>query len=391
VFIIRLIRFLRGYVVFIAVGGFAERFLNGLREQNIALWDLKTSPESITGKISARHYRTAAKFAVKSGIRMRMKEKCGLPFFTRKYRKRFGLMVGTALFLCLLIFVQNFVWTLEVKGNERNSTERIRYVLSEYGLQTGAFLPSLDIRKIEEQAVLELEHISWMTINNYGSKVVVELKETVDPPKVIDDDLPVNIIALKSGVVRRTEAYEGKLVVEPGQIVSHGDLLISGVLDGSEEKVTFTHARGKIYAETFFTETFEVMKEENVTRETGKRITRNYLKLFEWTLPLFLSLPVNGEYRISVNVSPVCLFGNELPFSLLQKHYDELQTTKVIYDKDSAEYYLEQRRKNYRDTQLSDVDILSEEVSFSELDDRYRLTVDYTCLENIALEQKLFQ
>ena len=208
---------------------------------------------------------------------------------------------------------------------------------------------------------------------------------------MIDEDLPVNIVAAKSGVVRRTEAYAGKLVVEPGQIVSRGDLLVSGVLDGSGEDVSFTHARGKIYAETFFTEVFEVMKEEDIKKETGKSITKNYLKLFGWTLPLFISLPINGEYRISVSESPVCLFGSELPFSLIQKRYDELQTMKTVRDKASAEYSLEQQRDNYRDTQLADVEVLSEETTLSELNDRYRLTVDYTCLENIALEQKLFQ
>ena len=119
--------------------------------------------------------------------------------------------------------MQNFVWTLDVEGNESNSTERVTYVLQELGLRPGAFIPSLNIKEIENKAVLELDNIAWFTINNYGSRVVVEMKETVPPPEILDETTPCNIVAAKSGVVRRTEIYACLLYTSQPPLQRHTD------------------------------------------------------------------------------------------------------------------------------------------------------------------------
>ena len=62
-FIIRILRLFRGYVTFVASGGFFERFLNLVSKRNISLWDMQTTPEEITGKVYAKDYKDFAKFA----------------------------------------------------------------------------------------------------------------------------------------------------------------------------------------------------------------------------------------------------------------------------------------------------------------------------------------
>ena len=147
-FIIRIVRFLKGYVLFQASGGFFERFLNLISKRNISLWDMETSPEETTGKVYVEDYKSLAEFARQCGVRLRVKERFGFPFLTYKYRKRLGLFIGAFAFIVLIIIMQNFVWTLDIVGNERNSTERVNYVLQELGLRPGAFIPSLDLQEI---------------------------------------------------------------------------------------------------------------------------------------------------------------------------------------------------------------------------------------------------
>lgn len=390
-FIIRILRLLRGYVIFEASGGFFERFLNLVSKRNISLWDMETSPEEIRGKVYAKDYKLLALLARQCGVRLRVKARFGLPFLTYKYRKRLGLFIGAAAFVILIVVMQNFVWTLDIEGNDRNSTERVYYVLQELGLRPGAFIPSLDIREIENRAVLELEHISWFTINNYGSRIVVEMKETTDPPEIIDQDAAANVIASKAGVVRRTEVYSGKQVVEVGDVVAKGDLLVSGALDGNPNQVEFKHARAKIFAETYFDETFEVMKSETSKAKTGNQFDRNYLVVFGCKIPLFIALPLSGEYETTVSESPVSLFGMGLPLSIETLHYEEYESDQVSYDAESAKAKLEEINENYKTTQLEGIEILSEETEFVELEDRFQLKASFICYENIALEQKLFQ
>lgn len=390
-FIIRIVRFLKGYVLFQASGGFFERFLNLISKRNTSLWDMETSPEETTGKVYVKDYKSLAEFARQCGVRLRVKERFGFPFLTYKYRKRLGLFIGAFAFIVLIIIMQNFVWTLDIVGNERNSTERVNYVLQELGLRPGAFIPSLDLQEIENKAVLELDHISWFTINNYGSRIVVEMKETTDPPEIIDEDTAANVIASKAGIIRRTEVYSGKSVIEVGDVVAKGDLLVSGILDGNPDQTEFKHARAKIFAETYFDETFEVMKEETSRKKTENEFDRNYLVVFGCKLPLFLAFPLSGEYEVDIKDVPISILGLELPFSIKTLHYQEYESETIKYSADQAKIRLEEIYANYKETQLNEAEIISEESEFIELNDRYQLKASLVCYENIALEQKLFQ
>ena len=390
-FIIRIVRFLKGYVLFQASGGFFERFLNLISKRNISLWDMETSPEETTGKVYVKDYKSLAEFARQCGVRLRVKERFGFPFLTYKYRKRLGLFIGAFAFIVLIIIMQNFVWTLDIVGNERNSTERVNYVLQELGLRPGAFIPSLDLQEIENKAVLELDHISWFTINNYGSRIVVEMKETTDPPEIIDEDTAANVIASKAGIIRRTEVYSGKSVIEVGDVVAKGDLLVSGILDGNPDQTEFKHARDKIFAETYFDETFEVMKEEKSRKKKENEFDRNYLVVFGCKLPLFLAFPLSGEYEVDIKDVPISILGLELPFSIKTLHYQEYESETIKYSADQAKIRLEEIYTNYKETQLNEAEIISEESEFIELNDRYQLKTSLVCYENIALEQKLFQ
>lgn len=390
-FIIRLLRLFRGYVTFIASGGFFERFLNLISKRNIDLWEMKTTPGEITGNVYVKDYKILSELAKQCGVRLRAKKRFGLPFLVHKYRKRVGIFIGLTAFFLLIIVMQSFVWTLDVKGNERNSTERVNYVLGELGLRPGAFIPMLNLREIEDKAVLELDHIAWFTINNYGSKIVVEMKESTDPPDVIDKDAAVNVVASKAGVIRKTEIYAGKSVIEVGNVVAKGDLLVSGILDNDPNKIEFKHARAKIFADTYFDEIFEVLKEEKIKTKTGNAFDRNYIVLFGCKIPLFIAFPVSGEYETTISVTALHLFGMELPISLQSVHYEECKTQTNIYDRESAKKELNDIFSNYKTTQLTNAELLNEETEFIELKDRYQLKVSFVCYENIALEQRMFQ
>lgn len=341
-------------------------------------------------KVYARDYKQLARMARKTGVRLRVKERFGLPFLTHKHRKRLGAFIGICAFCVLMLVMQNFVWTLEVKGNERNSTERVMHVLGELGLRQGAFIPSLDIHDIQDKAVLELDNISWFTINNYSSGIVVEMKEAEDPPNIIDENAACNVVALKAGVIRRTEVYAGKCMVEVGKVVAKGDLLVSGVLDYNPEEIEYKHARGKIFAETYFDEVFEVEKSATTKEKTGNVFDRHYLNLFGFKLPLFIAFPVDGQHDVTVTEAPVNLFGFQLPFTVETLHYEEYVTQTVIYNEESARETLNGIYENYKETQMTGMEVLDETPEFLELEHSYRLKVSFICLEDIAVEQKIF-
>ena len=389
--LIRFLRFIRGTVRFRASGGFFEKFLSLLAEQNLDLWAMETQNGETTGTAYASDYRTLASLARRCGVRLRIEKKRGLPFVRLRHRSRIGVLIGAGIFLILIVLTQNFVWTVEIVGNEHNSSELINHVLAEYGLRPGAFLPALNVKQIEDRAVLELDGVAWMSINNYGSKVRVEMEATGTPPEIIDDELAANVVAKKAGLIRRTEVYAGKRMVSAGDVVTKGDLLISGVLDSDTENVSFGHARGKIFAETYTDEVFTLPKEEILRTETGNRFDHRYLSVLGCRIPLFFAFAVPDGYRATVEEKPFCFFGVELPVGIETLHYREYHFETVSYDREQAENRLKEIYENYKETQMEGIELLDETVSFTEEEEEYRLTVSMICYEDIAMEQKLFE
>ena len=147
-------------------------------------------------------------------------------------------------------FLSGFIWSISVEGNETYSKEQILAVFEENGVRIGAPKRKIDTRLSGENAVAKLGRLSWAKVNIRGCFAVIEVRESVKKPPVIDDSKPVNIIAETDGEIIKYEVERGKSVLKPNIAVTKGDLLVSGVLtnmDGSERLV---HSLAKITART---------------------------------------------------------------------------------------------------------------------------------------------
>ena len=79
--ILKLFRYLFGYVVFSAKGGFAERFINLCAVRRINLWDVSLKDNTIRARIGIRDFRRLRGVARKTGVSVSILQKRGLPFY----------------------------------------------------------------------------------------------------------------------------------------------------------------------------------------------------------------------------------------------------------------------------------------------------------------------
>ena len=100
--VLNFIRFVMGYVCFTAYNGFPERCLNLCRMRGIILWDLRSIDGIIHAKTDRMGYRKIRSVAKKSGMKVRISKKCGLPFFLNRHSKRAGLLVGACFCIAML-------------------------------------------------------------------------------------------------------------------------------------------------------------------------------------------------------------------------------------------------------------------------------------------------
>ena len=78
-----------GFVNITVEGFFVERFINICKSKGIFLWNVKMKKGVLLyASIGINDYKNIRTIAKKTGTRIRIKKKCGIPFILNKYKKR---------------------------------------------------------------------------------------------------------------------------------------------------------------------------------------------------------------------------------------------------------------------------------------------------------------
>lgn len=247
--IVKLIRSLFGYVVFTGTGGFPERFLNLCVRYHIPLWDLQSTGTQFTGKTSVRAYKHIRPAAFRSGVRLRIVEKCGLPFFSARNRKRIGLVVGFAVTALLLAVLSGHIWSIEIVGNVDVPKAEIEQTVQSLGLHIGLRRSAVESEALADGLLREMPALSWAAVNVDSCKAVVEVREAIARPEILDTQTPSNVVAGEDGVLTALEVFSGTAALPVGSAVLKGDLLISGVVENADGSETLCGAQGKAHAQ----------------------------------------------------------------------------------------------------------------------------------------------
>ncbi|MBQ7541262.1 MAG: sporulation protein YqfD [Clostridia bacterium] len=246
--LIRLLHLLTGYVVFTAAGGFPERFVNLCAGMRIPVWDVRPCGDSLRGKTEIRAYRRLRAAARRAGMRLRIVEKRGLPFFLHRRRDRYGLLIGAGVFLLILFALSSRIWMIEIEGTDLLTEDAVRAALAEMRIAEGMAVRALDASDAERELVRLLPRVNWAALNVDGSVLHVTVREN-EALESENDPPPCHIVAARDGFLKKIEAYEGQQIAQPNTAVQQGELLISGVKEHTRG-TTLHHASGYAEAQT---------------------------------------------------------------------------------------------------------------------------------------------
>lgn len=386
--LLRFLHFLLGYVRFKAWGDFPERLLNLCASRGVPVWGIVRRKGRIEGMVYARDYKKMRKIRARSGARLRILEKRGLPFILRRYKNRLGLVVGFVLFFLILRVMSGFIWTVDVAGNERVEEGRILAALERVGIEEGTPIASIDPANVRQRLMLELPDLAWAAVNIEGTKATVDVKETRQVPDKIDESLPCNLKAGRDGRIVGHQVTDGRMTVQIGDAVVAGDLLVSGVVEYADGATGFKHAAGQVFAETQHTIQYTARYDQRETYRTGKMRKRQALKLFGLEIPLYLG-SVRGSYEKEVETHQLSFGSATLPISIVSASFYETAELDYTLDEAGALEFARQRVSELELEQLGGAEILSREEQVEATEEGVALTVQYVCKENIAVEEIL--
>ncbi len=382
---LRLVRFLTGYVRVEAQGGYPERFLNAAAAQDIPVWDASRQGISLFVSCPASAYRRLRPAARRSGVRMRVKKRRGLPFLLRPLRLRWGLAAGAVMALVLLQILSSRIWVITVTGNDAVTTGEILQVLEPLGIRQGASFSRVDIPRVQLTALQQMPELIWLTVNQKGSTVEVQVRER-QPSLPVEDNAPANVVAKEDGVILKLDVTDGQAMVKEGDAVTKGTLLISGVTD-SKVGPLLRRAAGSVTARITVTLTAEVPLRETVPSADPKTVTHPTIYLFGLEIPLYTKSKIDGDYTESTRDFPLEARGKALPIGwrVTTLTFCEEETVQRTMQ-EALELAREQLKKQETDA-LSDLMVESTKIQEDTDGERVMVTGTYVCVGEIGITE----
>ena len=195
-------------------------------------------------------------FARKAGVRVRIQEKLGLPFFLYRNRKRKLFAVGAASFFLLLFVLSHFIWNISFSGNLLFTDDMLTGQLRGIGVCYGMPKRGVDCDRIEEELRSRCSRIVWVSAHVSGTRLQIRIRENETADGIpLREESPRNLVAETAGTVVSILVRAGKAVVQPGDEVEKGQILVEGMLpvtndSGEVERTLFVRADADIRLRT---------------------------------------------------------------------------------------------------------------------------------------------
>lgn len=393
----RLMNYLLGMVRLTITGPFPERLINLCAQHRLDFWAVEWLDEHSVRLTTRRGaLKELKELAEKVGCTVEVEKSRGLPDFLARFRTRYAFLVGLALTLCAVAFLSRFILVIEVSGNEQVPTAVILSQLRQLGVRPGVYGPSLDRQQIAQEALLELEGLSWMGINLHGTRLEVIVREAVPEPERVDETGYYDIEAEAGGIITHVEAELGDAVVQEGDTVAAGDTLISGLVtleppiySDLPTRYYETHARGRVWARTWRTLTAAIPLTAQVKTYTGEEKTVWSVNLLGNQVEIFGNSSISWPFydKITTVRQGRLPTGEALPISLRQETFREYEVRSVSIDLQAAQSMLEEQLlRRLEELVGEDGEVRATQTKVWVDGTLFKVTMESECLEEIGRE-----
>ncbi|MBR5157067.1 MAG: sporulation protein YqfD [Clostridia bacterium] len=386
--------YLKGYLVVQISGRFPERFLNVCAARGIYVWDIvRLSESTIRLKISIRGFKMLRHSASKTGVRLKILAKCGLPITLNKHKGRKMLLGGIIIFMLGIMALNLFIWDIEIVGNNELSKAVILKNLEECGLSIGKLRFNIDQKKLKNDMLIKTPSLSWLWAEKRGSKIIVSVKEKKAIPEIFNADDYCSLVAAKDGVIHSMIVRNGLPVVKIGDSVQKNSLLVSGVISSERNVPTrYLNADGEIYARTWYEITKAFSKIHTVKEKTDNILKKYSLTLFGKRINFYKNPePDFTEYEKTEKDYELSLFKNYLGITLTVNTFNEVKLVDTLLSEDAV--IADGIRKIEEEIDLSalpDSELVKTTPSYNFIDDdTIEITVVAEYIENIAQKVKM--
>lgn len=386
-----LLCYILGYVNIEVEGYFIERFINICNSKKIFLWNMKRKHSTIIRvNIGIRDFKRIKEIAKKTKCRVKIQKKRGIPFILHKYKKRKIFAIFFILLIIAVIALSNFIWNIEVTGNNKISAEEIIKDLADDNFKVGTSKTNLNTKNIIDKIRLKRSDLAWMGIEIKGTNAIVKIVEADLKPDIIKEEEYCNIVATKDAMIVKINAQNGTAVTKEGDIVTKGTVLIQGWLEGQFTGIRYVHANGEVQAKVWYSQKVSVPLKQTKKIKTGKEENKYSVKINNFEINLPKGVPKFQNYDTIETSKKLKLFSDfYLPIEINQKTYQEYEEQEITYSIEEAkELGITQADESLKE-QIEEKQVTNKKINAEQIGANIEVEVIYEVLESIGTKEKI--
>ena len=242
------------------------------------------------------------------------------------------------------------VYITAPEGIDKTALKKELYI---QGVKPGIYKKSIDRKTVRDNIMSKFKQIAYVSINVKGTNIFVNITKKDESQNSEENSNYCNIIATKDGIIEKVVPRSGEAVVEEGDIVKKGDVLVNGANTTALPEVwatTFYEAKKssnyidiknqrtdnkkKVYTISFYDKKYKILRNikykdyeiENKTHE---------LKLGDYTFPIKITVSTFYEVRKVENKIDVKKVKEELSRAVLKElDYTIPVSARIVDSKD---------------------------------------------------------
>lgn len=387
-----LIRLIVGYVRIEVEGYYIERFINICTNKKILIWNLKREKGvKLYLNIGINDFKKLSAIARKTNCKVKILRKRGVPFLLNRYKKRKLFAIFLILILALIFTSSRYVWNVDISIKDNLELENISEDIENLGITRGIPKNKIDTEKVINELRLQRDDIAWVGIDIVGTSVKINIVKADKSPDIIKNTDYCNIVAKKSGTIQKITAQNGTAVVNVGDTVQKGDILIAGYMEGKYTDTRYVHSLGEVDAIILYEKSKEVRYNQDIYHYTGNEENKYEIFFNTWKIKLYKNFSKFNLYETTTEEKNIKLLDNfYLPISIKKITNKEQTKENKTYSIEEAVDIGEKELSPEIEKEIENKDmIIDKNVKKEEYENSVIVTVIYSVLENIGENQKI--
>ena len=269
------------------------------------------------------------------------------------YENNKYVLLSLIISFMLLFLLCNTIFDIKINSDDKDIVSIINDSLKDNGIDVYKRKVSFNKLNSIKNKILEdnKDTLEWIEIREKGCIYYIDVTPRVKSNNNVDNTSPSDIVAEKDGVIKHIVVHRGSKVIDNGDYVKKGDVLISGNIIKNENVIDKVHSEGVIYAETWKTVNISIPF-KRIDYVYKKTINHYYLDIFghEFT--------ISGKYDSdnTINKKSIVLDKPYLFFKLYKEEKKIYDYNEVILNKEEA----------YNEALNRSIDIINKKLSSDE-------------------------